>query len=62
MSNFIWIVGEYKLDKLRVMFEDIDSNDRFVVLFICAENTIEVLSFFVLEQLKTEADEFKESF
>ena len=49
MSYFICIVGEDELDELCMLSEDVDSDDSFVVVFISAENSIEVLSLFELE-------------
>ena len=50
MSYFICVVGEDELDELCMLPEDVNSDDSFVVVFICAENSIEVLSLFEVEQ------------
>ena len=49
MSYFIGIVGEDELDELGMVSEYIYSDYGFVVFFVGAVYSVEILSFFVLE-------------
>ena len=53
MPDFVSIVGEDKLNELLVMLEDVDSDDRLVIVFVCAEDLVEVLSLLVLQCFQT---------
>ena len=62
VSYFIGIVGEDELDELGMVSEYIYSDYGFVVFFVGAVYSVEILSFFVLEQFEAQADKFEESF
>lgn len=59
MPNFVCIIRKDKLYKLSMMLANIDSNDCLIVFFVCAVNFVKILPLFVLQQLKTYADEFE---
>lgn len=61
MSDLISIIGKNELNELSMVLENIYSDSSFFIVFICAVNSIEILSLFILEQLKANADEVEQS-
>ena len=61
VSNLISVVGEDKLNKLSMSFEDIHSQHCSVVILVVAVYFVEVLPLLEVQQLKTNAYELEES-
>lgn len=61
MPYFISIIGEDKLNELLMVLEDVNSDDGLIVVFVCAEDLVEVLSLLVLQFLQTRTDELEQS-
>lgn len=59
MSDFISIVRKYKLNELSMVLKDVNSDDSFIIFFICAVYFFIILSIFVLQKLKTDTDKLE---